>query len=95
MQQHQLDVPGGDKCRDEVIVELVHALEVHALRAPHRVVDHIERRVNDELVQMGCIFAPRHVEELRLVDWRVALPDHHEHVVTPGHLERKVPPVVP
>ena len=38
-------------------IELVDALEVHALRAPHRVVDHIESGVYDELVEVRGVLA--------------------------------------
>ena len=38
-------------------IELMDALEVHILRGPDRVVDHIKCRVDNELVEVGGVLA--------------------------------------
>ena len=64
VQQHETDVPGRDKSADEVVVELIHALEVHVLRAPDRLVHHVERSVDDELVEVRRVL-PLHKARVR------------------------------
>jgi len=62
VKQHETHVACRDKGRDQKVVETVHLLEVHGLRAPHKLVDHVQRRVDDgQLVEVRRVLALRTV----------------------------------
>jgi hypothetical protein len=78
VQHHESDAARRDERSDERLVELIHRLEKHIVRVPHRLVHHVQCRVYNELVEMAILLLL--ARELGLVQRVVLLPDDDENV---------------